>query len=402
MSRKNKNNDPFNMSYEEAEKTADLINELVKGNSDVSIDDIINVDNTDVDDKTSSFTQQLLDFIISKETDDPSNGLGNATVINQSLNSISPADEPVDLVVPLKPSDLIDSNVEEAPEFEFHKIDINWNAIFNLLEITDGEIINYMDLDEIKRFNPFNDGDCDLSDIVSGDLDDDEAGAIYSELFYYIISKKLPSLIIDSSEFELTFSIFSKVNNKYVFFKKDNYILVYIIEKDVYDKFYNYLGLDSDFIPIEVIKAMVNVAKEIEKSKFKLDFGNDDLIKYLLDFSKIHVNNFFHTVCADSESEYAGHQSFSSDTAVYKHLRVLNYDEFVSSVETKLNNKTEQESDIVDNEPGDELIINDYPDISEMVDDKDSLLKTEPPRVIEPVKPNNSQNMTIPVFRKKK
>ena len=64
MSKKNRiNNDPFNMSHEEAEKTANLINELVKGNKDITIDDIVDDGRFDSDGRISTFTQQIEDFI---------------------------------------------------------------------------------------------------------------------------------------------------------------------------------------------------------------------------------------------------------------------------------------------------------------------------------------------------
>ena len=56
----------------------------------------------------------------------------------------------------------------------------------------------------------------------------------------------------------------------------------------------------------------------------------------------------------------------------------------------------ELETSIIESE------IDDYPDLSDVVGDDESLLETEPPKVIEPIKPSNTGSMTIPVIRKKK
>lgn len=420
MSKKNKiNNDPFNMSVEEATKTADLINELVKGNKNVTIDDIVDNENFDPDGKISSFTQQIEDFInvnisdeeyfhYESETSDTSvisvelksdesktsidNGFENKTKrlypVIENHEDISSAQE-----MPV----VIDERIEP----KFNEITVGWNPLFNTMEIDDGEIKHYFDLDEMRTFNPFIDGNCELSNLVSGELDDDEAGSIYSELFYYIITRKVPTMIIPADEFEVSFGIFSKIDRKYVFFKKDAHVLVYTIGSHVYDDFYNLMGLDSDFIPLEVVKSMVNVIRELNKSPVKFSFENIHLIDSLIDYSKKNLKAFVEEVSLNAT--FAGHNSFN--TTVWQNLRVLSYDTFVSDIEEKLsisNNIDDDELEDLEETISTESDFDEYPDLSDVVGDDESLLATEPPKVIEPVKPSNTGSMTIPVFRKKK
>ena len=420
MSKKNKiNNDPFNMSVEEATKTADLINELVKGNKNITIDDIVDNETLDINGKISSFTQQIEDFInvnISDEeyfhyeletSDTPvisvelksdestisiDNGFENKTKrlypVIENNEDISSGQE-------------MPAVIDERIEPKFNEITIGWNPLFNTMEIDDGEIKHYFDLDEMRTFNPFIDGNCELSNLVSGELDDDEAGSIYSELFYYIITRKVPTMIIPVDEFEVSFGIFSKIDRKYVFFKKDAYVLVYTIGSHVYDDFYNLMGLDSDFIPLEVVKSMVNVIRELNKSPVKFSFKNIHLIDSLIDYSKKNLKSFVEEVSLNAT--FAGHNSFN--TTVWQNLRVLSYDTFVSDIEEKLsisNDMDDDELEDLEETISTESDFDEYPDLSDVVGDDESLLATEPPKVIEPVKPSNTGSMTIPVFRKKK
>ena len=417
MSKKNRiNNDPFNMSVEEATKTANLINELVKGNKNITIDDIVDNENFDHDGKISSFTRQIEDFININISDDEyfhyevetsdeptiSVDLNNDKVIDNGIeNKINRRYPVVEDNEDISSAQEMPVVIDERIEPNFNEITVGWNPLFNTMEIDDGEIKHYFDLDEMRTFNPFIDGNCELSNLVSGELDDDEAGSIYSELFYYIITRKVPTMIIPADEFEVSFGIFSKIDRQYVFFKKDAYVLVYTIGSHVYDDFYNLMGMDSDFIPLEVVKSMVNVINELNKSSVKFSFENLHLIDTMIDYSKRNLKSFVEEVSLNAT--FAGHNSFNK--TVWQNLRVLSYDTFVSDIEEKLSISNDVDDD--DLEDLEETIstesdFDEYPDLSDVVGDDESLLATEPPKVIEPVKPSNTGSMTIPVFRKKK
>ena len=420
MSKKNKiNNDPFNMSVEEATKTADLINELVKGNKNITIDDIVDNETLDINGKISSFTQQIEDFINVNISDEEyfhyESGTSDTPVISVELKSDESTisidngfENKTKRLYPVIENNEDISSGQEMPavideriEPKFNEITVGWNPLFNTMEIDDGEIKHYFDLDKIRTFNPFIDGNCELSNLVSGELDDDEAGSIYSELFYYIITRKVPTMIIPVDEFEVSFGIFSKIDRKYVFFKKDAYVLVYTIGSHVYDDFYNLMGLDSDFIPLEVVKSMVNVIRELNKSPVKFSFENIHLIDSLIDYSKKNLKSFVEEVSLNAT--FAGHNSFN--TTVWQNLRVLSYDTFVSDIEEKLsisNDIDDDELEDLEKTISTESDFDEYPDLSDVIGDDESLLATEPPKVIEPVKPSNTGSMTIPVFRKKK
>lgn len=420
MSKKNKiNNDPFNMSVEEATKTADLINELVKGNKNITIDDIVDNETLDINGKISSFTQQIEDFINVNISDEEyfhyESETSDTPVISVELKSDESTisidngfENKTKRLYPVIENNEDISSGQEMPavideriEPKFNEITVGWNPLFNTMEIDDGEIKHYFDLDKIRTFNPFIDGNCELSNLVSGELDDDEAGSIYSELFYYIITRKVPTMIIPVDEFEVTFGIFSKIDRKYVFFKKDAYVLVYTIGSHVYDDFYNLMGLDSDFIPLEVVKSMVNVIRELNKSPVKFSFENIHLIDSLIDYSKRNLKSFVEEVSLNAT--FAGHNSFNK--TVWQNLKVLSYDTFVSDIEEKLsisNDVDDDELEDLEETISTESDFDEYPDLSDVVGDDESLLATEPPKVIEPVKPSNTGSMTIPVFRKKK
>lgn len=409
MSKKNKiNNDPFDMTIEEATKTADLINELVKGNKNITIDDIVDNETLDINGKISSFTQQIEDFINVNISDEEyfhyESGTSDTPAISVELKS---DESTISIDNGFENNEDISSGqempvaIDERIEPKFNEITVGWNPLFNTMEIDDGEIKHYFDLDKIRTFNPFIDGNCELSNLVSGELDDDEAGSIYSELFYYIITRKVPTMIIPADEFEVSFGIFSKIDRKYVFFKKDAYVLVYTIGSHVYDDFYNLMGLDSDFIPLEVVKSMVNVIRELNKSPVKFSFENIHLIDSLIDYSKKNLKSFVEEVSLTAT--FAGHNSFN--TTVWQNLRVLSYDTFVSDIEEKLsisNDMDDDELEDLEETISTESDFDEYPDLSDVVGDDESLLATEPPKVIEPVKPSNTGSMTIPVFRKKK
>lgn len=420
MSKKNKiNNDPFDMTIEEATKTADLINELVKGNKNVTIDDIVDNETIDINGKISSFTRQIEDFININISNDENFHYESETSDTPAISVESKSDESTISIdngfenktkrlYPVIENNEDISSAQEMPvvideriEPKFNEITVGWNPLFNTMEIDDGEIKHYFDLDKMRTFNPFIDGNCELSNLVSGELDEDEAGSIYSELFYYIITRKVPTMIIPGDEFEVTFGIFSKIDRKYVFFKKDAYVLVYTISSHVYDDFYNLMGLDSDFIPLEVVKSMVNVIRELNKSPVKFSFENIHLIDSLIDYSKRNLKSFVEEVSLNAT--FAGHNSFNK--TVWQNLKVLSYDTFVSDIEEKLsisNDIDDDELDDLEETISTESDFDEYPDLSDVVGDDESLLETEPPKVIEPVKPSNTGSMTIPVFRKKK
>jgi len=420
MSKKNKiNNDPFDMTIEEATKTADLINELVKGNKNITIDDIVDNETIDINGKISSFTRQIEDFININISNDENFHYESETSDTPVISVESKSDESTISIdngfenktkrlYPVIENNEDISSAQEMPvvideriEPKFNEITVGWNPLFNTMEIDDGEIKHYFDLDKMRTFNPFIDGNCELSNLVSGELDEDEAGSIYSELFYYIITRKVPTMIIPGDEFEVTFGIFSKIDRKYVFFKKDAYVLVYTIGSHVYDDFYNLMGLDSDFIPLEVVKSMVNVIRELNKSPVKFSFENIHLIDSLIDYSKRNLKSFVEEVSLNAT--FAGHNSFNK--TVWQNLKVLSYDTFVSDIEEKLsisNDIDDDELDDLEETISTESDFDEYPDLSDVVGDDESLLATEPPKVIEPVKPSNTGSMTIPVFRKKK
>lgn len=421
MSKKNRiNNDPFDMSIEEATKTADLINELVKGNKNITIDDIVDNGTLDIDGKISSFTRQIEDFININISDDEHFQYDAETLDEPTISVDLSTDNVIDNGIENKikrrypvvedEEDVSDGQeipvvIDERIEPKFNEITVGWNPLFNTMEIDDGEIRHYFDLDEMRTFNPFMDGECELSNLVHGELDDDEAGVIYSELFYYIITKKVPTMIIPADEFEISFGIFSKVDKKYVFFRKDAYVLVYTIGSHVYDDFYNLMGMDSDFITLEVVKSMVNVIRELNKSTVKFSFENIHLIDSIIDYSKKNLKAFIEEVSANAT--FAGHNSFNM--TVWQNFKVLDYNTFVSDIEEKLSIPYDDLDDDLDDEELNELEtsiieseIDDYPDLSDVVGDDESLLETEPPKVIEPVKPSNTGSMTIPVIRKKK
>lgn len=424
MSKKNKiNTDPFDMTIEEATKTADLINELVKGNKNITIDDIVDNETIDINGKISSFTRQIEDFININISNDENfhyeSETSDTPVISVELKSdestISIDNGFENKTKRLYP--VIENNedisiaqempvvIDERIEPKFNKITVGWNPFFNTMEIDDGEIKHYFDLDKVRTFNPFIDGNCELSNLVSGELDDDEAGVIYSELFYYIITRKVPTMIIPVDEFEVSFGIFSKVDSQYVFFRKDAYVLIYTIGHHVYDDFYNLMGMDSDFITLEVVKSMVNVIRELNKSTVKFSFENIHLIDTIIDYSKKNLKAFIEEVGVNAT--FAGHNSFNM--TVWQKLKVLDYNTFVSDIEEKLSISYDDIDDDLDDEELDELEtsvieseIDDYPDLSDVVGDDESLLETESPKVIEPIKPSNTGSMTIPVIRKKK
>ena len=209
MSKKNKiNNDPFNMSVEEATKTADLINELVKGNKNITIDDIVDNETLDINGKISSFTQQIEDFINVNISDEEyfhyELETSDTPVISVELKSDESTisiDNGFENNEDISSGQEMPAVIDERIEPKFNEITVGWNPLFNTMEIDDGEIKHYFDLDEMRTFNPFIDGNCELSNLVSGELDDDEAGSIYSELFYYIITRKVPTMIIPVDEF---------------------------------------------------------------------------------------------------------------------------------------------------------------------------------------------------------
>ena len=409
MSKKNKiNNDPFDMTIEEATKTADLINELVKGNKNITIDDIVDNETLDINGKISSFTQQIEDFINVNISDEEyfnyESETSDTDVISVELKSDESTisiDNGFENNEDISSGQEMPGVIDEKIEPKFNEITVGWNPLFNTMEIDDGEIKHYFDLDEMRTFNPFIDGNCELSNLVSGELDDDEAGSIYSELFYYIITRKVPTMIIPADEFEVSFGIFSKIDRQYVFFKKDAYVLVYTIGSHVYDDFYNLMGMDSDFIPLEVVKSMVNVINELNKSSVKFSFENLHLIDTMIDYSKRNLKSFVEEVSLNAT--FAGHNSFNK--TVWQNLRVLSYDTFVSDIEEKLsisNDVDDDELEDLEETISTESDFDEYPDLSDVVGDDESLLATEPPKVIEPVKPSNTGSMTIPVFRKKK
>ena len=424
MSKKNKiNNDPFDMTIEEATKTADLINELVKGNKNITIDDIVDNETIDINGKISSFTRQIEDFININISNDENfhyeSETSDTPVISVELKSDESTisidngfENKTKRLYPVIENNEDISSAQEMPvvideriEPKFNKITVGWNPFFNTMEIDDGEIKHYFDLDKVRTFNPFIDGNCELSNLVSGELDDDEAGVIYSELFYYIITRKVPTMIIPVDEFEVSFGIFSKVDSQYVFFRKDAYVLIYTIGHHVYDDFYNLMGMDSDFITLEVVKSMVNVIRELNKSTVKFSFENIHLIDTIIDYSKKNLKAFIEEVGVNAT--FAGHNSFNM--TVWQNLKVLDYNTFVSDIEEKLSIPYDDLDDDLDDEELDELEtsiieseIDDYPDLSDVVGDDESLLETEPPKVIEPIKPSNTGSMTIPVIRKKK
>lgn len=441
MSKKNKNKefDPFNMSFEEAKQTASLINELVKG-EDVSIGEIMNNDVDYNNDRHSTFTSQLNEFVnnmINETCDD--NVVEKTTEHRYSVNDDEMNITSIDITEAVNntnstnmyvKSDNIMQTISDGYNYKVgvindslmhgeesvigndnvlvqsksfqRAVSFKYNKLFNKMVIDDDIFETVIDIDDALN------SDVDITGVISEYTDADELCSIYSEFYYYIVTRKVPTLIIPADKFEIEFGIYSELSNHYVFFKKDENVFMYIVPES--DALYKPVHMCKSS---DILKYIIYTARECNKSATVFDSESNDLINVLIKDSIRILPGIINTgISLEPETKYANHNT-SAWSEVWKNLRVLDYDEFVKSVESKFNNRVIDEDDIPDIDDNDLPSLNDedddnstYPEISEF----DHTPRLSTPFHAEEIETGNNKDkpisnddsMIMPVIHRKK
>ena len=379
MSKKNKNRkfDYFDMSYEEQIANAQMFNDLEEGTVDITqIGDYVV---PEAPFGQSDLNRQIENRLLGKEDDSDRDPIrdaveniygtqdeedsgyydGNniffdpdpvsAKVTEKKVATSSKPQPSVSTVTTVDHASATVTTVkqeQESPKCTIPEITCRYNRNIGKLFVDDGLVST-----PISAFFGFT-TEIDTAMIPS---DADELGELMSSIFYYIISCKYPSVIMTEGTFELEFSIYQDVNiNKFMFFRNNGYVFVYVIQEDAIDNFYSVFDdLKSTNIPEEEmqIRFMLGAALAAGTVHNIFPSEDDDEVDCVMDI-RHDIKGLLKLIDEDPDTEYAGHNS--GNGSVWKNLRVIKFNEFQRAVRQKLTDLEPYEEDEDEDDYNDE------------------------------------------------
>lgn len=277
-------------------------------------------------------------------------------------NVVIDIDEPLDLGgTNCTSSDVVDEKSDSIPRIRF-----TYNPIIGKMLIDDGLVSTPVSVIHTSSIQ-----------LHADKIPEDSDGyaAMMSKIFYFIITCKHPAVIMSEDTFEIEFSPFSKINfNKFIFFKNDGFVYVYILDEGESDNFYSVsdvFNMDED----ELMRFAVGAAYASNTMHNIFMYNDGDEVESVMEV-RHSVKELLEIIENDPDTKYAGHQS-SGDVLSKMHVNDLQ--SFVSDVYSLLDDlivsdDSDDEDDFdeedTDDNIDDDVDINDFPDI-------DSNMKTE-------------------------
>lgn len=402
MSKKNKKNqqfDYFNMSPEEQKANAEIFHRVEQG--EASILDALNYKVKSAPIAQSDYKRQIAEacfgIINTKETDvDDAYDVDHAymaEVDNLICNSVAHA---------MHDDNYSDSMTENDPDivsvptnFELEENDDANDTESTMEALMDNVARIRFRYDSITGKMFIEDGlvstpvsvACSSSIELNSDMipdDVDSFGQMLSKIFYYIITCKHPAVIISEDAFNIEFSMYAELNfNKYVFFKNNGYVYLYVIDEGESSNFYSVADIfkmtDEDLLRYVVCAAY---AANTVHNSFMHD--DEDEVESVMD-ARHCIKELITLIEEDPETKYAGHQA-SGD--VMTRMKVNDLQSLVADVRCILDNllhvddeDDEDEDDVDDTDDDcdiDDIDVNDFPDVDFMTgtNDIDDMLES--------------------------
>lgn len=412
---KNKNKkhdvDYFNMTPEEQMANAEIFNEYEKG--EASFLDALNYKVPSGVVAQSDYKRQIEEACLGiKDTDNEDNYIAElSNAMNRTeQDSDNSEDSPEENVVYedietgeeyIRYADVVtDDEFEEAEEYEddeddnddiddeseeesvdvythdsksvdsvsvLNKVKFSYNPVVDKMNISDGYTTTSVSVHQTKLIDIDND---------SIPEDGDALSAIISKLFFYIISCKYPSVIMTEETFEMEFSLYSSIDtNRFVFFKYDGYVFLYIVDAEEVNNFYDIVDKFNMEEDIErLLQYIIGSAIAVDNIHNKFMYLDEEEILAVMS-DRHEVKEFIKLVESDSNTKYAGH-NVSGD--VLSRMGVTDLRSLVNEANNIINEFTDEcdddtdeydEDDDVeeyDEEDDDDVDVSDFPDIDEI------------------------------------
>ena len=413
--------DYFNMSPEEQMANAELFHEVETG--EVSFLDALNYNVPSAPVAQSDYTRQIeracLGMVDDKETYDEVIAEVDA-IINENIEEI------IDVIINEEPEIVIDDNIEPDDKISetcqssqviinkvtnkdedcIPRIRFHYEPIVGRMMIDDGLISTAVSVCHSSSI------ELDTDHIPD---DSDEFGSLISKIYYYIITRKHPAVIMSEDTFEIEFSMYSKIDfNKFIFFKNDGFVYAYVIDDCDRENFYSVVeifNMDND----DLLRYVVGAAYAANTIHNVFMYEDEDEVTSVMD-ARHSVKELIKLIDNDSKTEYAGHNS-SGD--VMSRMKVNDFQSFTNDIRNILESlilDDEYEDDDEDGEyeEEDDVDINDFPDfdtpvntdnIDEMFEElesSDDIVIEEKITTIEKVETSSDDgSMVLPVIHRR-
>ena len=218
--------------------------------------------------------------------------------------------------------------------------------------------------------------------------DPDEFSTLISRIFFYIISRKHPTVIVSEETFEIKFSIFANIeSDRFIFFRNNGFVFVYVLDEDMRDTFYgvkDVYNMDDETF----LRYLVGTAFISNNMHNVFMYNDEDEFDCVME-ERHNINELIAYIEQNADVEYAGHNSSSGN--VMTRLHVFNMDKFVNDVRNTLEDliltdddeddeneydyeKIEEDGDdITEEEMDDDIDVTDYPDDDDMMTNTDDI-----------------------------
>ena len=266
---------------------------------------------------------------------------------------------------------------------------------------------------------------------------EEEFKTLTSGLFYYIMTRKHPSVIISEEAFKIHFRIYNSINsNRIYFFRHNGLVYIYILDEEMHDNFYKIFDI-INMSKEDTIRYFIGATIASDNMNNIFMAHDEDEVSSVME-ERHNIKDLLMFIEQEFETEYSGHDSSSDD--IIDRLRVFNFDTFESKIRSHIeefisydeDNEDEDDGDIdnyddydIDDEKDedvsyieeddDEINVDDFPDIDELktnTDDIDQRMEDDEPvenitqnvQVIEKVTTTDSStknNMTMPIHRRR-
>lgn len=254
-----------------------------------------------------------------------------------------------------------------------HKVRIWYNSVIGKVIISDGYVDTAVSVFKISAYK------------IDSDMIPDD-GDVYahlcSRLFYYIITRKHPAVIMSADTFEIEFSMYAKINfNKFVFFMNEGYVYAYIVEPDDVSNFYGVTEI-YNMDNTSTIAYLVGTALTANTIDNRFMFDDEDEVESVME-DRHEIKQLISLIDSDSDTEYAGHNSSGN---VMDRMRVIDLEAFNENMQESINrfiksdnyddDDDEEYADVEDDDNADdEIDINDFPVDTDTEDDLDSIIE---------------------------
>ena len=231
----------------------------------------------------------------------------------------------------------VEENIDNVPRLRF-----KYNNVVGKMIIDDGYVATPISIIGASAI------ELDEDNIPTGK---DAFGHLLSRIYFYIISCKHPSVIMNKETFEREFSIFSKIDfSKFIFFKNNDFVYAYVLDANASEEFYSVIDI-YEMSDKDILRYVVGTAYTCNTIHNIFMHNDEDEVDSVMN-DRNAVKELINLIEKDPETEYAGH-NVSRDTM--SSMKVTDLQKFVPDVYAEL----------------DDLIVSDDDDDEEYDEDDD-------------------------------